>query len=137
MELRNCKKCGKLHYGTGRVCNECLKKEEEKFDLIKAYLKEYPDSSIVKVSNETGVSVPEIERFLREGRLEVTTGMNDFLKCLKCGSPIKTGKYCPECEKKVIDDVKTVYRAVATGNEKELRSGGGPRMHTDFASRKN
>lgn len=136
MELRNCKKCGRLHYGTGRICNECLKKEEEQFALIKAYLKEHPDSSIVKVSNETGVSVQEIEKFLREGRLEVTTGMNDFLKCMKCGSPIKTGKYCPECEKKVMDDVKTVYKSVAASSEKEQRPGGGPRMHTDFASRK-
>ena len=106
MEIRNCKRCGKLHYGTGRVCPECLKKEEEKFDIVKKYLKENPASSLIKVSDETGVTVPEIERFLRDGRLEVTSGMGDFLKCTKCGSPIKTGRYCPECEKKVVDMLK-------------------------------
>lgn len=136
MELRNCKKCGRLHCGPGRICNECLKKEEEKFELIKAYLKENPDSSLIKVSEETGVTVPEIERFLREGRLEVTTGMGDYLKCMKCGSPIKTGKYCPDCEKKVMDDVKTVYRSVAATTPAPEGRKSGPRMHTNFGERK-
>lgn len=130
MELKNCKRCGKLHYGTGRVCSECMKKEEEKFLLVKSYLKENPDSSLIKVSEETGVTVPEIEKFLRDGRLEVTTGMSDYLKCMKCGSPIKTGKYCADCEKKVMNDVKTVYKSVASGEIKTQK--GGPKMHTDF-----
>ncbi len=137
MELRNCKKCGRLHYGTGRICNECMKKEEEVFDRVKAYLKEHPDSSLVKVSEETGVTVPEIERFLREGRLEVSTGMGDYLKCMKCGSPIKTGKYCHDCEKKVVNDVKTAYKTIVAstpvGSETKK---GGPRMHTNFGERK-
>lgn len=132
MELKNCKKCGKLHYGTGRICSACLKNEEEKFNLVKAYLKEHPDSSLIKVSEETGVTVPEIEKFLRDGRLEVTTGIGDYLKCMKCGSPIKTGKYCVDCEKKVMNDVKTVYRNVAASEPKPSKEGGGPKMHTAF-----
>ena len=55
-------------------------------------------------------------------------------KCMKCGSPIKSGKYCPECEKKVMDDVKTVYKKVAektpVTDDKDKRNG--PRMHTNF-----
>lgn len=134
MELRNCKRCGRLHYGTGRICNECLKKEEDKFNLVKDYLKQNPDSSLIKVSDETGVSATEIERFLREGRLEVSKGLGDYLKCMKCGSPIKSGKYCPECEKKVMNDVKTVYKKVAektpVTDDKDKKNG--PRMHTNF-----
>ncbi len=136
MELKNCKKCGRLHNGTGKICSECLKKEEEKFNLVKSYLKEYPDSSLIKVSDETGVTVAEIERFLREGRLQVTTGMSDFLKCMKCGSPITTGRYCPECEKKVMNDVKTVYRSVVSANNDDGNKKGGPKMHTKFGERK-
>ena len=136
MEIRNCKRCGKLHYGTGRVCPEWLKKEEEKFDFVKKYLKENPASSLIKVSDETGVTVPEIERFLRDGRLEVTSGMGDFLKCTKCGSPIKTGRYCPECEKKVVDNVKTVYKTVVATNPTPDGKKSGPRMHTKFGDRK-
>jgi len=132
MELRNCKKCGKLHYGTGRICSECLRKEEEKFELVKKYLKEHPDSALIRVSEETGVTVSEIERFLREGRLEVTAGMGDYLRCMKCGNPIKSGKYCADCGRKVMDDVKTVYRAVSGSDPKLQKSGGGPKMHTAF-----
>ncbi len=136
MEIKNCKRCGRLHSGTGKVCRECLKKEEENFDIVKKYLKENPDSSLIKVSDETGVTVPEIERFLKEGRLEVTSGMGDFLKCSKCGTPIKTGRYCPECEKKVVDNVKTVYKSVAAASPASDSKKGGPRMHTKFGDRK-
>ena len=133
MDIKNCKRCGRLHCGTGKICPECLKQEEEKYELVRAYLKEHPDSSIIKVSDETGVGVHEIEKFLRDGRLEVSKGLSDYLKCMKCGSPIKTGKYCPECEKKVMDDVKTVYRSVANKAEDSLVQRRGPaKMHTTF-----
>ncbi len=126
MDLKNCKRCGKLHYGTGRLCAECMKKEEEKFVKVKAYLKEFPNSSMVAVSHETGVSVPEIERFLREGRLEVTNGICEYLKCMKCGRTIKTGKYCAECEKKVMSDMqKTVVKVESPVSDEKV----GPKMH--------
>ncbi|HKL12605.1 MAG TPA: TIGR03826 family flagellar region protein [Halanaerobiales bacterium] len=113
MEIRNCKKCGKIYQydGTHKICLECRRKEEEDFEKVKEFLRNNPNSSIKKVSEETGVEKKIILEFIKDERLiagdielEVT------LKCERCGREIKHGKYCEKCiadMKKEIDEISS------------------------------
>ena len=131
LDLKNCKKCGRVHYGYGDVCSYCFSRDEEMFQKIKAYLNEYPNSSAHVVSEETGVSMMQIEKYLKEGRLEITDGMEGFLRCERCGKSIRTGRYCVDCEKNLVHDLKTAYAPKKVEKE-EIHS----KMHHKFDSKR-
>lgn len=110
MEVRNCKVCGKMfYYSNNPICPQCLAKDEENFNKVRDFLKEFPGSKIYDVVEYTGVSAKRIYRYLREGRIEVLDENQDFLTCMRCGEPIKTGKYCSECYKQFKDKVDKMY----------------------------
>jgi hypothetical protein len=74
MDIRNCKRCGKIYSYTGvEVCPNCLAIEQEDFSKVRDYLYQNPNSTIPEVSEATGVDVRVITRFLREGRIESTS----------------------------------------------------------------
>ncbi|MBR1445038.1 MAG: flagellar protein [Firmicutes bacterium] len=105
MAAVNCPRCGRAFQvkdteveHLDKVCPKCERIDEDTFQVIKKYLEENPMATVTDVVEDTGISVKTITRFLRQGRLEVTQGMSGFLKCLKCGTPIRTGKYCDVCE---------------------------------------
>jgi uncharacterized OB-fold protein len=96
--LKNCKKCGKVYSSPLDVCSNCRKEEEEHFDIIYAYLKEYPSATVEEVAVVTKVPEEQILRFLSEGRL--SSSANAFAihgKCLNCGVTIQRGNYCSKC----------------------------------------
>jgi len=128
MEARNCPKCGRMFYYNGKspICEACEKKEEETFEIVRLYLKENPGSKLSEVSKETGVSAKKITRYLREGRLEVTDGMGDILRCIKCNAPIRTGKYCSSCAAKLSKGLNSLYKGPE--NVKTKTSDSSPRM---------
>lgn len=128
MEARNCPRCGKIFYYTkSPICPDCEKEEEKQFELVKDYLAENPKSKISEITENTGVSIKLINKFLRDGRLEVTEGISDMLKCLGCGKSIKTGRYCDKCANKVSKNLQSAINPRKTfgGNDKK----GGPKMH--------
>lgn len=106
MELINCKECGKLFSSGGqKVCPDCRQSEEEKFQLVKEFLWDNPNSTVKKVSEETGVEEELIIKFMREDRLASEGLMVDYsLKCKRCGAEIKSGLFCESCRSKMISD---------------------------------
>ena len=73
MQLRNCRRCGKLFNYVGKpICNECVQQDEKDFELVKAYIYDHPKATITEVSKETGVSVKNHQvlkrRTIRTGR---------------------------------------------------------------------
>lgn len=106
MELINCKECGKVFSSAGqRVCPDCRQSEEEKFELVKNYLWDNPNSTVKKVAEETGVDEDIIIKFMREDRLAAEGLLVDYtLKCKRCGAEIKTGLFCNSCRSKMISD---------------------------------
>ncbi|HEX2953881.1 MAG TPA: MerR family transcriptional regulator [Bacillota bacterium] len=109
MDVRNCKRCGKIfsYRGIG-VCNDCFEQEEKDFVDVKAYLEKHEGASTLEVSSETEVEIRTITRFLREGRLEAegVQIIDSDLTCDKCGKPISMGRYCDDCIKKLQDELK-------------------------------
>lgn len=126
MAIKNCPKCKKIFSPVGGsvICPECVKAEEEEFEKVRTYLRDNRGADINVVSDETGVSTKKILKYLREGRLEVSEGMADFLKCEKCGVPIRSGQYCRACSEKVSKNLSSVLVV-----KEENSNNSGAKMH--------
>lgn len=108
-EVRNCKKCGKIfnYLGGSPICPVCRQMDEDDFKRIKEYLYDNPKASLNQVSSELEISVEKIRRFLKDGRLEILSDEgNMILDCESCGKSIKSGRYCPECERNLSNNLR-------------------------------
>ncbi len=107
-EVRNCRKCGRIfNYIGSPICPACKELEEEDFKKIKEYLYDNPKASITQVSSDLDISVEKIKRFLKDGRLEIADDEgNMVLECENCGRSIKSGRYCPDCERMLASGLK-------------------------------
>jgi flagellar operon protein (TIGR03826 family) len=110
-EIRNCPRCGKIFTYLGRpICSKCVEIEENEFKLVKEYIYDNPGATISEVSQETGVTVEKIMRFLREERLEIKSeNCNLLLECEKCGRSIKTGRFCEKCKEQINKDFRREF----------------------------
>ncbi|MBU5436681.1 MerR family transcriptional regulator [Tissierella sp. MSJ-40] len=122
MNVRNCNRCGKIYnYDGFRLCIQCRRNDEGDFQKVKEYLYENPGANVAEVSEQTEVSTRKIIEFLKEGRLEIKDENNILLECEKCGTPIKTGRFCDKC---TISLQKELRQAVArTKDPKDLGVG--------------
>ena len=66
MDVRNCRSCGRLfNYLSGPpICQACREKLEDKFQQVKEYLRENPNSSIQVVSDDYEVTVAQIRQWV-------------------------------------------------------------------------
>lgn len=103
MEVASCRGCGKLYNVIGgyRLCPQCLKDLEDKFQKVKAYIRENPGASIDRVSQENEVSVKQLKTWVREERLTFTEESGVGIDCEQCGKMILTGRYCEDCKYKI------------------------------------
>lgn len=109
-DVRNCRKCGKIfsYMGGPPICPVCKQGEEEDFKNIKDYLYKNIGASLTQVAVDLDISVEKIKRFLKEGRLEITTeDGNLFLECESCGKSIRSGKFCSDCERNLASGFKS------------------------------
>ena len=70
---KHCKNVFKLKIRT-LCCKECRHLDEDQFDDIMAYLKEYPNSNALQISEELGIEAYVIVKYLEEGRLKIARG---------------------------------------------------------------
>ena len=96
MNVSNCKSCGRLFnvISNTRICPDCQRKLEEKFQEVKEFLAQNPTANIEVLSQECEVSVKQIKEWVREERLVFAEGSVDGIECTQCGKMIRTGKYC-------------------------------------------
>ncbi|MBP3888953.1 MAG: flagellar protein [Cellulosilyticum sp.] len=104
MEVKVCKSCKRMfqHIAGPIMCPKCKAIEEDRFQIVKEYLRENPGASLADVSAETGIESKIILRFLREGRLEVSEDSPISLVCEQCGKKIFTGIRCSACEAQIL-----------------------------------
>lgn len=100
MNVRNCKKCGKMfNYVSGPpICAQCRDELEEKFQEVKSYIREHAHASINEVAEECDVSTNQIRQWLKDDRLELEEGAGIALTCEKCGATIRSGRFCDKCK---------------------------------------
>lgn len=115
MEVQVCRNCKKMfQYIAGPVlCPKCKQLEEELFLKVKEYLRENPGSNMYEINQATGVSAALIEKFLRQGRLQVSVDSPIALVCERCGKKIVTGRYCNACTNEVTEELNELKNSMA------------------------
>ena len=109
MNVRNCRKCGNLfNYVSGPpICMACKDALEQKFQEVKAYIRENAHASIPQVSEECDVSTNQIHQWLREERLELSAESGITLTCENCGAVILTGRFCGKCKNNMANQLNS------------------------------
>lgn len=110
MNVRNCRKCGKLfnHISGLPICPACKDKLEEKFQAVKKYIRENRMADIKEVAEECEVEVGQIQQWIREERLEFTEDSPVKIPCENCGEMIRSGKYCEKCKREMTNNLSSV-----------------------------
>lgn len=118
MDVRNCRGCGRLfNYLSGPpICQACRDALEDKFQQVKAFLQDNPNSPIQTVSDENEVSVQQIRQWVREERLTFSDDSPIGIDCECCGKTIKTGRFCDECRIKMKDGFSNMIDKPKTNN---------------------
>lgn len=100
MDVRNCRKCGKVfNYIAGApICPACREAAEKVFDAVKTFIKENPEANIEEISEKCDVTTHQIVQWIREERLSFTKESVIGINCEGCGVSIKTGRYCDKCK---------------------------------------
>ena len=104
MEVRNCKKCGRMfNYIVGaQMCESCKEKLEEKFQEVKLFVAENATATISEISENCDVDTSQIRKWIREERLEFSASSPIGLPCENCGKSIRSGRYCDKCKLEMV-----------------------------------
>ena len=124
MNVTNCKGCGRLFnvMNNSKFCPQCIQALEDKFQQVKKYLNEYPNSSIDAVSQDNDVSVKQIKQWVREERLAFAEGSGVGIECEHCGKMILTGRFCDTCRFKISNNLMSALdRPKAPEPKKDTR----------------
>ena len=108
-EIRECKRCGKMFLFTGVgkcICATCKAEDEAEFEIVKDYIYDNIQATIMQVSKETGVKITRIKSYLKDGRLIIPDGSPIFLNCEVCGTSIKYGRLCRECAASLSNEMR-------------------------------
>lgn len=133
MEVKTCRLCGRLYQnqslpGYKGLCPSCASILEKKFVEAKEYLYEHRNATVEEVSNECNVSVKQIEKWVREGRLYYADAKGMVITCEKCGVSISTGKFCNKCKAEMENEMKaSIKGAVSAPKDKRTDN---PRFRT-------
>lgn len=120
-EVRNCKRCKRIFMfgGTGpQLCDECKRLEDEEFEKVRTFVRDFPGATVQEVSKETEVPTRLIYRFLKEGKLEVSEASPIALQCENCGARIKSGRFCIACSKRLANDMISAGKSLRDAVDK-------------------
>lgn len=132
VNLKNCPKCGRVFAMQGRdLCQKCLELEDDDYAIVRRYVRDHPRSTVIEVSEETGVSEDIILQYLRDGRL-ISNSFAEVITCQQCGKSIRSGKYCDACLGNLNAQLKGAAPPKEQEEPKKPKSPGKPsdRMHS-------
>ncbi|MCM1127424.1 MAG: flagellar protein [Lachnospiraceae bacterium] len=126
MNVRNCKKCGRIfNYISGPItCQKCREELEEKFQEVKKYVRDNPGVDITVVSEECDVEPKQIRRWIQEERLELSEDSPIKIACESCGAMIRSGRFCSKCKAQVTKD----FTGIVNQNRVQETSAGEERV---------
>ncbi|MFC4303445.1 TIGR03826 family flagellar region protein [Cohnella boryungensis] len=109
MNLTYCPKCGKLFSKSFReVCNNCYQQLEKDYERCAEHLRKNRGMDIQQLSEETEISIKQITKWVREGRISMMDAPNLSYPCESCGTLIREGHLCESCKKRLQRDVRNV-----------------------------
>lgn len=106
MNVDNCPRCGKIYVKNFRdACPSCIKDLEQQYEKCVKYLRESRKATIIELSEATEVSVKQITKFIREGRISIASLPNMGYPCEVCGTMIRENAMCGSCRQRLAKDV--------------------------------
>lgn len=130
MNVRNCKKCGRIfNYIAGLpLCPSCKEAMDEKFHEVKKYIQDHKGATVSEVSEECDVEEQQIRQWVREERLVFAEGAVSGIGCEVCGVAITTGRYCQQCKSNLINTFSAAGRRPQQQQQQTQRQASGNRM---------
>lgn len=100
MDVRNCRKCGKLfNFMNGQhICPSCKEALENSFIVVRDYIRDNRKATMQQISEACDVETSQIQQWIREERLEFTADSPIKIQCETCGTIIRCGRYCDKCK---------------------------------------
>ncbi|MCM3750188.1 flagellar protein [Paenibacillus pasadenensis] len=107
MNLDNCPRCGRLFAKNFRdVCPNCIREIDREYDECRDYLRKYRGATINELSEQTNVSIRQITKFIKEGRISLLDAPNLSYPCEVCGILIREDHMCDSCRLRLRGDVQ-------------------------------
>ncbi|MEF2968072.1 TIGR03826 family flagellar region protein [Paenibacillus sp. M1] len=129
MNLGNCPRCGRLFAKNFRdICPSCVKEIEQEYEKCVKFLREEKTATIQEVADATEVSIRQITKFIKEGRISIANNPNMMYPCEVCGVLIREGNMCDSCRGRLTRDLSAAAREEAHGSAQgrdDDRNGGG------------
>jgi len=111
MNLDNCPRCGRLYVkNVMEICHVCVKELEHEYETCVKYLRENRGITIQELSDATEISIKEITRFIREGRISIANAPNMMYPCEVCGNLIREGHMCDNCRTRLRKDLSNAAK---------------------------
>ncbi|MFE5324119.1 flagellar protein [Paenibacillus sp. NPDC056579] len=109
LNVDNCQRCGRVYvknnYG---LCGNCIKEIDLQYEKCLKYLRENRACYITELSEATGVSIKQITKFIREGRISINNNPNMAYNCEVCNTPIRVHTICDSCRSKLTKDASNL-----------------------------
>ena len=128
-----CPFCGnnmKYVYGEMYECPGCGRKEPTDFGKVRDFLDTNGPQPAIVIADATGVSLDVIDGFLKQGRVEIPDGSDVYIKCQRCGTDIRYGRYCPECMMKIAKNIGQAMWSPDLGEKPHNKPDMAGRMHS-------
>ncbi len=130
MDVRNCRKCGRVfNYVNGvPLCPQCKQKQEEDFQKAKEYIRTNPSCTVAEVAENCEIEVQMIRQWLREERLTFGSIEGSDLVCEGCGAKILSGRFCEKCKNTVAKGFNDAIRKPEVEAPVKKQEPGGNKM---------
>lgn len=125
MNLDNCPRCGRLFVkNLMGLCQPCIKELEHEYEICVKYLRENRGTNIQELSDATEISIKEITRFIREGRISIANAPNMMYPCEVCGTLIRDGHMCDSCRNRLRKDLTNAAQESAAADTSKKTADG-------------
>ncbi|MFD0680759.1 MULTISPECIES: flagellar protein [unclassified Paenibacillus] len=123
LNVDNCKRCGKVYIkNTYGICGNCIKSIDLQYEKCLKYLREYRSCSINELSEATEVSVGQITKFIREGRISIKGNANMSYDCEVCGTQIREHTMCEPCRSRLAKETNQMHEDETRKKIQEVQS---------------
>lgn len=110
LNVANCPRCGKIFArGLYEVCPACVKEIEKEYEACAEFLRENKGTNMHELSEVTGVTIRQITKFIREGRISLMGLPNMGFPCESCGIMIRGGNLCDSCRGKLQKGIRDIH----------------------------
>ncbi len=121
----HCPKCGNK-YGNAElgiyICPKCGNEEKSEFGVVRTYLEKNEGATVSEISKATEVSIAKINEYLENGRIQIKDTSAYFLKCQKCKTEIKYGRFCKSCAASLCNELSSALTEGMVGEKPHTKS---------------